>query len=75
MWRSKKFIIIALLTIVVLGGSIGGVALANTGNGGDTQPAAPRCGAFLDEVCKIYNEDNPGATIDCDALKAAFVEA
>ena len=30
MWRSKKFIIVALLAVVVLVGSIGGVVLAQT---------------------------------------------
>lgn len=38
MWRSKKIIVIALLTIVVLTGSIGGVVLAQTENGDDSQP-------------------------------------
>ncbi len=33
MWRSKKFIVVALLAAVVLAGSIGGVALARTGSG------------------------------------------
>ena len=70
MWRSKKFIIIALLAIVVLAGSIGGIALANTGGG---QPEV-RCGAFLDEVCRIYNE-NTDPDINCEALQDAFAQA
>ena len=32
MWRSKKFIIIAVLAAVLLAGSVGGVAFAQTGN-------------------------------------------
>lgn len=38
MWRRKKFIIIGLLATVLLAGSIGGVALAQTENGDDSQP-------------------------------------
>ena len=40
MWRSKKFIIIAVIAAVVLVGSIGGVVLAQTGNGDESQPQA-----------------------------------
>ena len=36
MWRSKKFIIVAVLAAVVLVGSIGGVALAQTGSASDS---------------------------------------
>jgi len=38
MWRRKKFIVVALLAAVVLVGSIGGVVLAQTENGDDSQP-------------------------------------
>ena len=38
MWRSKKFIVTTLLATVLLVGSIGGVALAQTENGDDSQP-------------------------------------
>lgn len=72
MRRSKKIILISLLSVVVLAGSIGGVALAQT-NGEESQPV-PRCGAFLEKVCDYYNE-NTDPDIDCDALKAAFAEA
>jgi len=54
MRRSRKLILIALLGIVVLAGSIGSVALANTGGEEESQPEA-RFGAFLEKVCEIYN--------------------
>lgn len=74
MWRSKKFIVITLLAILVLGGSLGGVALANTDD--EANPPRPRFGgAFLEKVCDIYNADKPDALIDCEALEAAFAEA
>ena len=75
MWRSKKFIVIALLAVVVLVGSIGGIVFAQTENGDDSQPEA-RYGALLEKVCEIYNvnPDRP-SDIDCDVLKDAFAEA
>jgi predicted phosphoribosyltransferase len=72
MWRSKKFIIIAVSVAVLLVGSIGGVVLA-ADNGDDSQPKA-RCGALLEKVCTIY-EQNTGVTIDQEALKEAFSQA
>ncbi len=74
MRRSRKIILAALLGIVVLFGSIGGVALA-ADNEDDSQPRA-RQGALLGKVCDIYNAnpDRPG-DIDCDLLKDAFSQA
>ena len=74
MWRSKKFIVGAVLAAVLLAGSIGGIALAADNEDG-SQPSA-RFGALLDKVCTIYNAnpDSPG-DIDCDLLKTAFAEA
>jgi hypothetical protein len=78
MRRSRKLILIALLGIVVLAGSIGGVALANTGGEEESQPEA-RFGAFLEKVCEIYNANTDPEDIypdiDCEALKEAFAEA
>jgi len=73
MWRSKKFILIAVLSAVVLVGSIGGVVFAQTENGDDSQPEA-RHEAMLDRVCEIY-EANTGTAIDSQALSDAFAEA
>ena len=74
MRRSRKIILIALLTIVVLAGSIGGIALAQTEDEDSSQPET-RYGALLDKVCGIYNTANPEAPIDGEALKDAFAEA
>ena len=38
MWRSKKLIVGVVLAAVLLAGSMGGVALAQTENGDDSQP-------------------------------------
>jgi hypothetical protein len=72
MWRSKKFIIIAVLAAVIITGSISGVVLA-ADNGDNNQPGADN-GALLDRVCAIY-EQNTGTAIDAQALKEAFVQA
>jgi len=73
MWRSKKFVLVALLAAVLLVGSIGGVAFAQTENGDESQPKA-RCGALLDRVCEIY-EQKTGDVIDQEVLKDAFAQA
>jgi len=75
MRRSKKFIVGVVLAVVVLAGSIGGVALAQAENGDTINPEA-RCSALLEKVCEIYNAnpDRPG-DIDCDLLEAAFAQA
>ena len=71
MWRSKKFIIGAVLATVLLAGSIGGIALA--ADNGDESCHRAKSGELLERVCEIYNA-NPDRTgdIDCDELEAAF---
>lgn len=71
MWRSKKVIVGAVLAVVLLFGSLGGVALAN--NGDDSAPKA-RFGELLDRVSEIYQEKT-GANLDQEALKDAFAQA
>jgi hypothetical protein len=73
MWRSKKFIIIAVLAVVVLAGSIGGVALAQSGDENNSQPPAQQQ-TLLDKVCAIYQQ-NTGTAIDSGELQKAFDQA
>lgn len=73
MKRSRKFILIGLLVVVVLAGSIGGVVLAQTENVDDSPPGA-RHGAMLDRVSEIY-EENTGVAIDSQELQNAFTQA
>jgi len=72
MWRNKKVIIVAVLTIALLAGSIGGVVLA-ADDGDNSQPKA-QGGDILEKVCAIYQQ-NTGVAIDQEALKAAFAQA
>ena len=72
MWRSKKFLLVMALAVVALVGSIGGIALAQTGTD-DSQPAAQH-EALLDKICAIY-EQNTGVAINSEELQKAFVQA
>ena len=72
MWRSKKFIIVTVLAAVLLVGSIGGVALAQTGNGDDSQPKAPHEALFA-RVCEILVGN--GINITAEQLEDAFTQA
>ena len=66
MWRSKKLIIAAILTVVVLVGSIGGIALAQENgddNGDNSQPQT-----LLARVAAILG-------IDQQELEDAFTQA
>ncbi len=67
MWKSKKFVIIAVLAAVVLAGSVVGVAFADTGTGttsGNTLYA---------KVVAILNKQ--GVNIDQAKLESAFTQA
>ena len=63
MWKSKKFILIALLAVIVLVGSTVGVVFAQTGNGDESQPKA-----LLGRVAEILD-------IDQQKLEDAFTQA
>ncbi len=73
MWRSKKFIFTVLLTVVALGGILGGYAVANADDE-DTSPPPAGEFNFLDKAAEIY-EKNTGVAIDPDELQNAFNEA
>jgi hypothetical protein len=70
--RTKKILITAVLTTVVLAGSIGGAVMAADNDTEDTRPAGHL--GMLEKVCEIY-EDNTGDAIDVAALQAAFEAA
>lgn len=72
MWHSKKFIIVTVLAVVLLSGSIVGVAIA-ADNSDVSRPKAQH-DAMLVKVCEIYQQ-NTGTTLDHEALKEAFVQA
>lgn len=63
MWKSKKVILAALLGTLLLAGTIGGIAFAQTGNGDDSQPKA-----LFSRVAGILG-------IDQQKLEDAFAQA
>ena len=67
MWRSKKFIVIALLATVLLVGSIGGIALA-ADEEDSSQPDT-----ILDRVAEILVEE--GINVTSEQLSDAFTQA
>ncbi len=71
MFKSKKFIIAAVLVAVVLTATIGGVALANSGD--DDSPRLAQT-QLMDKVAEIYQQ-NTGTALDSEALVQAFIEA
>jgi len=73
MWRSKKFIIIAVLTVVVLAGTLGGVAIASADDENTDQTTNPFT-TLLDKVATIYQQ-NTGVAIDPQELQKAFTGA
>jgi hypothetical protein len=78
MWQSKKFIIIAVLIVLVLGGTLGGVAIAQADDQNPTTTPTPTAtdnvSSFLQKVVDIY-KDNTGDTIDPEQLQKAITEA
>jgi hypothetical protein len=71
MWRSKKFVIIAVVVVLVLGTVLGSVLVANANDSGTTQTQKD---ILLDKVAQIYQQ-NTGTTIDPQELQKAFQQA
>jgi ABC-type sugar transport system substrate-binding protein len=79
MWRSKKFIIITVLVVLVVGGTLGGVAIAQANDQSTTTPtvtptATDNVSSFLQKVADIYKA-NTGDTIDPEQLQKAIADA
>jgi hypothetical protein len=74
MWRNKKFIIIAVLTVLVLGATLGGVAIAQADDEDINVSQTANASSFLDKVAEIYQQ-NTGVAIDADELQKAMTEA
>jgi uncharacterized protein HemX len=77
MWRSKKFIIIAILTVLVLGAILGGYAVAQANDQTTSQSDNQTPNNFstlLDKVAAIYQQ-NTNVAIDSQELSKAFTQA
>ncbi|OGO02045.1 MAG: hypothetical protein A2Y90_05595 [Chloroflexi bacterium RBG_13_52_12] len=73
MWRSKKFLLIGLISVVVVAGTLGGFAIASADDEDSNQPQVERVNV-MDKVAEIY-EKNTGTAIDPQELQKAFDEA
>ena len=74
MKRGKKIALIALMVVVALAGTIGGVAIAQSEDEETTTTPETARFAYLERVCEIYQEKT-GVAIDADILKDALCQA
>ena len=74
MKRGKKIALMALIALVALAGTIGGVAMAQSGDEDTTTTSENARFAYLVRVCEIYEEET-GVAIDVDTLKDALIQA
>jgi ABC-type glycerol-3-phosphate transport system substrate-binding protein len=74
MKRGKKIALIVIMVVVALAGTIGGVALAQSGDEDTTTTPDNTRFAYLERVCEIYQEKT-GVAIDVDTLKDAICQA
>ena len=74
MKRGKKIVLVALMVVVALAGTIGGVAMAQSGDEEATTTPETERFAYLERVCEIYQEQT-GVAIDADILKDAMRQA
>ncbi|MBN1176707.1 MAG: hypothetical protein JXA51_03395 [Dehalococcoidales bacterium] len=73
MWRSKKFLLTVVISVVVLGAILGGYAVANADDE-DTGQLPAGENNLLGKVAEIY-ETNTGVAIESDELQNAFNQA
>ena len=69
MWRTKRFMLIALIATVVLAGSIGGIALAQND---EDEEEEEQVETIFDKVADVLIRDD--VNITSDQLKDAFTE-
>lgn len=77
MWKRKWFIPAVVVSVLLIGGVVGGVVVAgsdNTTNTEDQSQVTDRYQALLDRVCAIY-EEQTGVAIDSEQLKDALRQA
>jgi len=74
MWRKKSFIIVAVLAVLVLGATLGSVAIAHADDEDTSTTETANASSFLDKVAEIY-QTNTGVAIDPAALQQAITEA
>jgi C4-dicarboxylate-specific signal transduction histidine kinase len=77
MRKRKWFIPVVVVSVLLVGGIVGGAVVAgsdNSSNTGDQSQATDRYQALLDRTCAIY-EEKTGVAIDSEQLKDALEQA
>ena len=77
MWKRKWFIPVVVVSVLLIGGIVGGVVIAGSDNSSNTEnqsQASDRYQALLDRACAIY-EEKTGVAIDSEQLKDALAQA
>jgi ABC-type sugar transport system substrate-binding protein len=74
MWRSKKFIIVVVMAILVLGITLGGVVIAHADDENANTTTTDSITSFIEKVAEIY-QANTGVAIDPQQLQQAITEA
>jgi hypothetical protein len=74
MKRGKKFALVVLLVVIALVGTIGGVAMAQSGEEEPTTTPETERDAYMERVAEIYQEKT-GVPLDVDALKDSYCQA
>lgn len=77
MRKRKWFIPVVVVSVLLIGGIVGGVVVAGSDNSSNTEDQSQttdRYQALLDRACAIYEEET-GITIDSEQLKDALEQA
>ena len=74
MKRGKKIALVFLLVVIALVGTIGGVAMAQSGDEEPTTIPETERNAYMERVAEIYQEKT-GVPLDVDALKDSYCQA
>jgi hypothetical protein len=77
MWKRKWFIPVVVVSVLLIGGIVGGIVVAGSDSSGNTEnqsQTTDRYQALLDRACAIY-EEKTGVAIDSEQLKDALDQA
>jgi hypothetical protein len=82
MRSSRKILLIAVLAVLIIGGTLGGVAIAKADDQNNTTTTVvatsnqtqDRLSTLMDKVAEIYQQ-NTGVTLDSQQLSTAFKQA
>jgi len=77
MWKRKWFIPVVVVSVLLVGGIVGGVVIAGSDNPSNTEDqnqTTDRYQALLDRACAIY-EENTGVAVGSEQLKDALDQA